>query len=268
VDLRDIARAGDPQPLISALTEHGVLVFRDQTLTPDELMAVSRLLGDFERHVLDQFRMPERPDIYVLSNIVENGRPVGNPKDGFGWHTDQAYIARPTAYTLLYGVETPAEGADTLFCSTFAALEALLPARRAEISGLRVIHSLAYMHELRRHELPPLTEEQTRRTPDVTHPLVRRHPISGRHSLYVGGGAVAGVVGMPDVPARAMMKELFTHATQPQFRYVHKWQPRDLVVWDNRGTMHTATEYDRTKYRRLIWRTSLIGEVPVGPAAG
>jgi taurine dioxygenase len=267
VDLRDIARAADRQPLVNALTEHGVVVFRDQSLTPDDLMAVSGLLGDFERHVHEQFRMADRPDVYVLSNIVENGKPVGNPKDGFGWHTDQAYIARPTAYTMLYGVETPAEGADTMFTNTFAAFDALPAEKRAWLSDLRQIFSLAYMHELRVKEIGPLTEDQKRRTPDVTHPLIRRHPISGRLSLYVGSSSVRGIVGMPEAEARPLIEELFEHAIKPEFQYVHKWQRRDVVVWDNRGTMHTATEYDRVKYRRLVWRTSMIGEIPLGPMA-
>lgn len=262
VDLESFLCGQPHLPLLEALARHSVLVFRDQSLTPAQLLTFSRLLGALEPHVLDQFCMPGHPDIYVLSNVVENGRNIGNPKDGFGWHTDLSYFAEPTAYTLLYGVETPVEGGDTALCSTYAAYESLPKATRERLHALRGVHSYRYMHG-KRNDVAPLTPAQLARTPDVTHPMIRTHPMTARKSLYLGGNCLAGLQDVDDAEAWPFLKELFAHATREEFQYVHKWRPRDVVIWDNRGTMHTATEYDRERYRRIIWRTSVRGEAPL-----
>lgn len=262
VDLRTFIDGGSPAPLIDALTTHSVLAFRNQTLTPDELLSVSRLMGELEPHVLDQYCMPSHRDIYVLSNVVENGRNIGNPRDGFGWHTDLSYFAEPTAYTLLYGLETPREGGDTLFCSTYAAFETLPHTDRVRLQTLRGLHSYRHLHSKKR-DVAPLTPEQLARTPDVTHPMIRIHPISGRKSLYLGGNCLAGLHGVDDAEAWTYLDDLFAHATRPEFQYRHRWQPGDVLIWDNRGTMHTATDYDHACHRRVIWRTSVRGEAPL-----
>jgi taurine dioxygenase len=262
VDLKSFLEGQPHLPLVQALARHSVLVFHDQSLTPEQLLAFSRLFGALEPHVLDQFCMRDHPDIYVLSNVVENGRNIGNPKDGFGWHTDLSYFAEPTAYTLLYGVETPVEGGDTAFCSTYAAYESLPEAARERLRALRGVHSYRYMHG-KRNDVEPLTPAQLARTPDVTHPMIRTHPMTARKSLYLGGNCLAGLQGVDDAEARPFLNEMFAHATREEFQYVHKWRPRDVVIWDNRGTMHTATDYDRQRYRRIIWRTSVRGEAPL-----
>ncbi len=267
-DLRDLIKQGDCTSLLDALAAHSVVVIRDQTLTASEFVELARLMGELEWHVLDQYRMKDQPEIYVISNIVENGKPIGNPKDGFGWHTDQAYLAKPTAYTLLYGVETPAEGADTLFVSTQGAYERLQAEFRQSLRGLRTIQSYLYMREgnsaYRKNNAvtTELRQDQRDRVPDVTHPLVRTNPTNGRASLYLGGDSLASIEGLEETEARALIDKLVAHTLNNDFVYSHKWQPRDVVIWDNRGTMHTATDYDRDRYRRHIWRTSVRGEVP------
>jgi taurine dioxygenase len=267
-DLRRLIDAPSRAAFVRCLAAHGLLVFRDQTLTPGEFAAVSRSLGELEFHVLDQYRMAAQPEIYVISNIVEDGKPIGNPRDGFGWHTDQSYIARPTAYTILHGVETPPVGADTQFASTYLAYETLPAALRATVDRLRGIHSYVYMRTrnaayMGQNTKVTLTTAQVASVPDVVHPLVRTHPLTGRRSLYLGGDCLAGILDMPEQAARPLIEELFEIALRPEYRFVHRWRPRDVVMWDNRGLMHTATEYDRDQHRRLIWRTSVRGEVPV-----
>jgi taurine dioxygenase len=267
-DLKRLLREPDNEEFLGTLCEHGVLVFRDQYLTPEDFVAICRFCGELDFHVLDQYRMPERPEIYVLSNIVRDGKPIGDPKNGFGWHTDLSYLQHPTAYTVLYGVETPPEGADTLYASTRHALQKLASATRARIEGRRGVHSYVYMREgnpkYRKENIvaSPLTAEQKARTPDVLHPLVRTNPVTNSRSLYVGGDCIIGIEGMAEEEARPLLDELFELVLRPEFQLRHVWQPRDVVFWDNRGTMHTATEYDREKYRRLIWRASVKGEVP------
>jgi taurine dioxygenase len=267
-DLKTLHGEGDNSEFLRTLCEHGVLVFRKQDLTPDDFVRVCRFCGELDFHVLDQYRMPERPEIYVLSNIVRDGKPIGDPKNGFGWHTDLSYLKHPTAYTVLYGVETPPEGADTLYTSTQLALEKLDASVRGRIEGRKGIHSYRYMREgnakYRKENIvaAPLTAEQLARTPDVVHPMVRTNPVTQARSLYLGGDCITRIEGLGEAESRELLDALFEFALRPEFRLRHVWQPRDVVFWDNRTTMHTATEYDREKYRRLIWRASVIGEVP------
>ncbi len=253
--------AADFEALRQALARHGVAVLRDQHLTPAELVAFSRRFGELEYHVLDQYWLPEQPEVYVISNIVENGRPIGNPREGFGWHTDLSYMAFPTAYTFLHGLEVPAEGADTTFCTIYPATDALPAAERARLETITVRHSYAMLHASRPWA-PPLTEQQQARSPDVFHPMIRTHPITGRKGLYLGGTTCSRPLGMSDAEGEALIADLFERATRHEHVYAHKWRPHDLVFWDNRFVMHSATEYDRARYRRLIYRTSVKGEKP------
>ncbi len=262
-DVRTIASAADFQAVLDRLHRHDLLVFRDQHLGPSDLIAFSRGFGALQTHVLNQFLLAGHPEIYVISNVVEDGRPIGNVREGFAWHTDLTYMAAPTAYTILYSLEVPEVGGDTLFASMYAAYDALAPETRAEIQDWRTIRSYAKMYS-ERAGVAPLTEAQKRRTPDVEQPVLRRHPATGRIGLFVGTDDVAGVVGMANPAGLERIAELVDHALQDRFRYRHRWRPRDLVIWDNRGTMHTATEYDVERYRRVVYRTSVEGEIAIG----
>ncbi len=272
VDLNHVPASLVPE-LPRLLAEHGVLVFRGQQLSADAVMAVAGLLGSVEESVMDQFAKPGYPRIYTLSNIVENGRPIGASTDGYGWHSDQGYFEHPTAYTLLYGVETPEQGADTVFADTRCAWESLPPAQRQRLRDVRTRHSYEQMLSDRRQKpefagkVPSLTEQQRQRVPEVVHPLVRRHPLTGALGLYLGGQTLIEMIGMDLEEGRALTKALFALCTSERFQYRHAWQPGDLVVWDNRHTMHRATPYDKERYRRLLWRLSVRGERPLGADA-
>ncbi len=260
IDPRAVSDA-DFDALKRALAIHGVLVLRDQSVSPTELLAFSRRFGEVEYHVLDQYWLPAAPEVYVISNIVENGKPIGNPREGFGWHTDLSYMPLPTAYTFLYGLETPATGADTEFCTVYPATDALPADLRARLDTMTMRHSYAMLHASRPWA-PPLTEQQQARSPDVFHPMIRTHPITGRKGLYLGGTTCSRPLGMSDAEGEALIADLFERATRHEHVYAHKWRPHDLVFWDNRFVMHSATEYDRARYRRLIHRTSVRGEKP------
>jgi taurine dioxygenase len=249
----DAALAG----LIAALAAHGVLVIRDQSLRPAEFVALGRRFGELEPATREQFWLPEQPEVYVISNVVVNGRPIGNPVDAVSWHTDQYYLARPTAYTFLYGIETPAEGADTRFSSTRRVFEELPVVRQRELSAIRIraSHSKLYAGKL--------THDQVEKFPDVVHPLVRVHPLTGAKFLYFANPRGSTVLGMSEAAGAALLAEMFALATAPERVYSHKWRPRDLVIWDNRGLLHTASPYDQERYRRIVHRISVIGETPL-----
>lgn len=260
VDLRTIPDT-DFHPLRSAIIQSGVGVIRDQLLAPADLVSFAERFGKVEYGVRGEFQHPDNPDVYVISNIVEDGKPLGNPNDGFAWHTDLSFLEHPTAFTFLYAVETPPSGGNTEFASAALAYDRLPAARKAELGGMQVCHSYKRLHATRKNARA-LTEEELRRMPDVIHPMVRTHPDTGRRALYLGPNTSVPI-GMTDEAGLALMDELMEFTVDPAYRYVHVWKPGDLVVWDNRTMVHRATEYDKINERRLMHRTTVKGERPV-----
>jgi taurine dioxygenase len=269
----DARSLGSAKGILDLLHRHQVIVLRDQVFAPAEYVRFSSLLGELQLQVLDRFTHPQAREIYVLSNVIENGEPVGNSNDGFTWHTDQSTRREPTAYTMLYGVECPPVGGDTLFANTALSFEGLPAERQQKLSGLRAIFNHARLHEKQREMLAndqirddhkPLSADERKALEDqsAVHPLVRTHPATGRKGLYLGTLSFAGFEGVDTEEALRLMDELVTHSTGAPFLYRHQWRENDLVLWDNRALLHIATAYDKEKYRRLMWRTSVAGEVP------
>lgn len=239
---------------------HGALVMRGQTLDPAQLIAFTSLFGEPAGNALLEYTVPGFPEIYVISNKVVDGRPIGDAEAGTAWHTDLNYAARPAAYTLLYALEVPAEGSDTLLVDTCAAWDALPDDRKRTIDGLVVHHSYANL-AVRANRT--LSEEEKREFPDVFHPLIRRHPADGRKAIWgLSSTTPNGIVGMPNPAGKNLIRELLDFTTQDRFVYRHKWRPGDILLWDNRCTLHRGTPFDKEKYLRLVHRTWVRGEVP------
>lgn len=239
---------------------HGALVIRGQTLDPAQLLAFTSLFGEPAGNALLEYTVPGFPEIYVISNKVVDGRPIGDAEAGTAWHTDLNYAARPAAYTLLYALEVPAEGSDTLLVDTCAAWDALPDDRKRTIDGLVVHHSYANL-AVRANRT--LSEEEKREFPDVFHPLIRRHPADGRKAIWgLSSTTPNGIVGMPNPEGKNLIRELLDFTTQDRFVYRHKWRPGDILLWDNRCTLHRGTPFDKEKYLRLVHRTWVRGEVP------
>jgi len=256
------ATAADVRTLMQILARHGVVVLRDQELQPKDYVSFARLFGEIEPSTRERYWLPEQNEIYVISNVVENGREIGNPNDGFFWHTDQYYFERPTAYTFLYGIETPPVGADTQFCSTRTLYENLSDAEKEAFSRISICASHAKLNAVRASEGKPVEQHEFDMIPDVVHPLVRTHPISGAKFLYFSAERASKPLGMSEQDLLALLKRFYREATRPDRVYSHKWRPKDLVIWDNRGLLHTATAYEKDKYRRICYRMSVIGERP------
>ena len=262
----DAARAdeGELAAVAAAFDRHGAVLLRDQRMDPDALMRLVRAFGEPEGHTLGQFTLAGYPNIYILSNRVVEGRAIGAHNDGIGWHTDYSYKAEPVKCTMLYAVETPPEGSDTLLADLCAAWDALSPERQAQLDGLVVHHS--YAHFMANRDFGDrliLDETLQRENPDVFHPLVRTHPADGRKCLWVSTGTVKGIVGMETGEALALIDELVAFATQDRFVHRHKWRDGDILVWDNRCTLHTGTLYDDTRYFRTMHRLWAKGDRPV-----
>ncbi len=246
----------------AAFHRAGVLAIRGLELDEAGHVALSRRLGALQVHVLTQFLTTPFPEIYVLSNVVRQGKPIGNHKEGLNWHSDWSYKEEPAVGSILHARVCPAEGADTLFACMHQAYEALDAATQQKIDGLFAVHSYATYYGRAFADRTPLSDAQRAATPDVVHPLVRLHA-NGRKALFIGREVVKEVLGVPPEEGAALLDMLNTHAVSAPFIYRHKWQAGDVVAWDNRNTMHQATDYDDTKYSRIMHRTTLAGEKPV-----
>ena len=241
---------------------HGVLVFRDQEFPPAMHVDFSGRFGSLIGHVVSRFNLEDFPEVTVLSNVKnEAGEFIGADRAGLVWHSDMSYLAHPSMGSLLYGVECPPEGANTEFTSTYAAFQALPESEKEDLAGREGIHDYAWHYETYLAHRRPLTEEEKAKTPPVHHPALRTHPVTGWHTTYVSEGLTTSISGHDNEAGRARVVEISDFASQPAFVYSHKWKPGDLVFWDNRSTMHRATEFDN-RYRRLMRRTTIRGDAP------
>lgn len=246
----------------SALTDNCFLLFRDQKLTPEQQVAFSRRFGELEHHVLNDYTLKELPEIYVLSNVKEAGKAVGRAGAGQYWHTDLSYMKVPSFGSLLYAIEIPETGGDTMFANMYMAYDALSAPLKTLFEDMRAVHDFA--HTQRTYIAPagltkPATPEQLAKTPPVEQPLVRTHPKTGRKSLYVSPGMMTGIVGLAPHESRAIIDFLVTHTTRPEFGYRHQWRKGDLVFWDNWASMHNAINDYGPDDRRLMHRTTIQG---------
>ena len=264
----DIARplpAADVERLHQALGTHGVLLFRNADLTPEAHIAFSRQFGPLESHVVGDFNLAGHPEIYVVSNLREEGRLKGAVYAGQFWHSDLSYMPKPSLGSLLLCHEMPEVGGDTIWANMALAYESLSEPMKQFLGSLRAIHDYSHAYDTyfaHLKERPPLTAEQRAKTPPVEQPVIRTHPVTGRKTLYVNPGFTTGFVGMPREESAPILEFLFRHATRPEFVYRHKWRVHDLMFWDNRGTMHYAlADYDFS-VRRHMHRTTLAGDAP------
>ncbi|HEY9109387.1 MAG TPA: TauD/TfdA family dioxygenase [Roseateles sp.] len=244
--------------------DHHVLVFRDQRITPEQQVAFSRRFGPLQIHVLHQFHLEGHPEILIVSNIVENGEPVGLGDAGHFWHSDLSYKETPSLGSMLLAQELPSEGGDTLFADQHAAWVSLPPALKQRVRNLKAEHSyLAKYEELRERSpwRPKLSDEQVAQVKPVVQPVVRTHPETGRLGLFVSEHFTTRIVGLPEDESRALLEELFRYATAPGLQYRHHWQPRDMVFWDNRSVLHLAAGCP-PELRRRLHRTTIEGTRP------
>ena len=240
-----------------------VVALRGQRLDEAQTIALSRRFGPLEPHVLKEFHHQRHPEILMLSTVAEAGKPKGLADAGSYWHSDVSYKARPSRASALYAVEVPESGGDTLFCDMVAAYDALAPAMKKRLEGLRAAHN--YEHRMNVQVAAfgvrkPLTEEQKRETPEVLHPVVRTHPETGRKALYVNPGFTVRIEGLAERESEALKEELFAHCLQDRFRFAYKWKAGDALIWDNACVMHKATVTELPPgARRTMWRTIISG---------
>ena len=248
--------------IFDALYTHQVIVFRDQTLSEDELIAFSEAFGELEMHVNQQDGGYARPNFHTVTNLDKDGNILPPPEPGkeyngtSAWHSDKSYMPYPSMATFLHGIEVTKEGGETLFASLTHAYAALDDEAKARLDGLKCVHHWA--QSMRNSKSRPATEAEERLAPPVTHPLIRTHPGNGRKSLYIGYHA-SHIEGMDEDEGRAELFRLLDFATQDRFVYAHKWRVGDLVVWDNPSLVHKSAPYKKYEERRHLHRTVVRG---------
>lgn len=247
--------------LRAAWNEHLVLRFRGQALSDPELLAFSRLLGPLDPPGPNPYGKPflaEFPEINVISNVKVGGAPIGNLGDGEAvWHCDMTYVDAPPRAAMLHALEIPESGGDTWWSNTHLAYETLPAAMKARIAGLLAVHDATYNSAgIMRKGMKELGDP--RDAPGARHPLVIRHPDTGRPALFLGRRRNSTIVGMDLAASDALLDELWAHATQPEFTFKQVWQLHDLVLWDNRSTLHRRDAFD-PQARRVMHRTQIKG---------
>lgn len=252
-----------------AYNRHTVLVFRDQKLTPEQEIAFGRRFGPLEIHVRHEYLLEGHPEILVVSNVLKpDGSFLGLPDAGQTWHTDTSYRKKPSRGSILYALEIPHNDkgevlGDTLFAGTAPAYEALSPEMKAKIDGKKAIHRYSVRKRPVGSQRAKLTPEQIKETPDIAHPAVRTHPKTGRKALYLFEGECIGLEGMPLEEGAEIIADLTAHIIKPEFTYRHKWRVGDVVMWDNAASLHLAIADYKLPQRRLLYRVTIEGGVPV-----
>ena len=247
----------------AACVERTLLLFRGQErLSPAAYLAFARRFGGRpDLHSLRHYCLPDHHEIFVVGNVHEKQASVGSPRVGLNWHTDHYHLPEPGLFTYLHAIEVPPGQGDTRYANGIAAYEALPAALRARIDGMTVLHSRA---RLFRNLFPEATAEEMeaerRKIPDVVHPLVRTHPELARRGLYLGGEWGSCIEGPDEAEAQALYDELLQHMIQDRFSYQHRWQPGDVLMSDNRCSLHRASEWDEDRYVRRLHRIIMIDD--------
>jgi taurine dioxygenase len=256
VDLREPL----PPPMIAQLREAWyeglILLLRDQNLTEEDQVRFAEYFGP-PATTINVHNTGRHPAIMLVTNIRKDGKPIGALPDGeMHFHTDQCYIEKPAAASMLYAIEVPSVGGNTLFANAYLAYETLPDAIKRRIDGRQAINAYDYDNAS--------TMRGTRLregVPHFSHPIVRTHPETGRKALYVNRLMTVAIDGLPQDESEELLKTLFDHQEQRRFVYEHVWRVGDILMWDNRCTLHARTDFSAAE-RRLMRRITILGERP------
>lgn len=267
IDLSGTVPQADIEAIESAWREQLVLVFHGQTLSDPQLIAFSRRFGDLDPpgpNPYGEAFNKQHPELNVISNVIENGKPIGNLGDGEAvWHADMTYVDVPPKAAMLHALEVPPPeaGGNTHFANMFAAYEALSPHLKQAIAGKIAVHDASTNSAgMLREGYKPVSD--VRETVGAHHPLVRTDPASGRKALFLGRRPNAYVLGMTVPQSEALLDALWAHATQPRFAMCHRWQVGDLLMWNNLSVLHRRDPFD-PKSRRVMHRSQIKGDARV-----
>ena len=260
LDLAQPLSDEESDAILRALGEHGVIRFPLQQITGRQLADFSARFGTLEINVANTYQEPGIPEVMILSNIVENGKPVGLADAGQGWHTDMSYSRTIAFANVLYGIKIPRRGGRPLGATEFSnmhtAYEDLPGDLKRRLEGMTVLHDFEKFWEMMRREKgsrrPPLTEAQRRAKPPVSHPVFLTHPLTGRKVLYANPGYSVRINELPERESRDTLEFLFAHQLKAEYRYVSHWQEGDVLMWEDIGTIHSAVaDYGPGEHRYI-----------------
>ena len=250
---------------VSFLHRYRVLVIPGANVDPADLVAFSRRFGPLEIHSRYDNTLPAHREIFCVGNVERHGMKASFSRGVEQWHADSSYREFPSDASLFYGEIVPPEGGETLFADATAAWRTLDPALKQRIGGLRAIHSIETLRLWGQKHNPEHRRDigsAVAAFPPISHPLVREHPATGAKSLYVCPAVISHIEGLDETEGQALIETLTAHIAQPRFVYVHRWHQGDLVMWDNRAVLHTASLFDHTRYQRLMYRTTIAANAP------
>ncbi|MEO8559152.1 MAG: TauD/TfdA family dioxygenase [Rhodospirillales bacterium] len=247
------------EQILDAFHEHSVIRIRaGHGLLDQYVVDLSACFGFNKIHELKDFLDQQHPELLLVGNIMKDGKPIGLKDGAIKWHADMTYTKQPNPISVLVGHEVCKVGGGTQFTSMMAAWDALPEKIQQRIENLTATHSIAnYKYKAG----DGMTGEDQVKFPPVHHPAVLTHPVTGRKALYVSEGTALSLDGIPEDESRELLDFLFEHSVRPEFIWLHEWQVGDIVVWDNRGTMHRQTPYDPSE-RRLMKRTTIVTARP------
>ena len=251
--------------IYEAFLKYHVIVIRSQNLKPLDQIHFSKKFGKLDIHVKNEFLHPTNPEILILSNKKnDDGSSVGFEDAGRYWHSDMSYKKLPSKASVLYALEIPKSGGDTLFCNMHWALEKLDPRIRDIIKNKKATHSYIASfegHTSAKRQKLKLTSKQKKQLKEVNHPIIRKHPETGNSALYVNPGFTTLIKNFTPKKSKEILNSIFETSTKKENIYKYKWKKNDFVIWDNRSVMHHATKYD-SKQIRHMHRTTIIGDKP------
>jgi len=265
----DLSRPFSPDEfdgVVRTLGERGVVRFPGQNLTGRQLADFSARFGELEINVANAYQEPGIPEVMILSNMVENGKPIGLADAGQDWHTDMSYSSTIAFANVLYGIKIPSRSGRTLgateFSNMHAAYEGLPAEMKRDLEGMTVLHDFNKFWEMMRREKgskrPPLTEAQRKAKPPVSHPIFLTHPITRRRVLYANPGYAVRINELPEKESAQTLKFLFEHQLKPEYRYAFYWQEGDVLMWEDIGTIHNAVADYGPDEHRLIKRCQVM----------
>ena len=251
--------------LEQALGQYGVLSYPQQTLTSIQLKQFSERFGKLEVNVANMYQESGLPEVMILSNKVENGKPLGLSDAGQDWHTDMSYSKMIAFTNVLYGIEIPHRDGEPLgnteFCNMHAAYDDLPESLKTKLAGMTITHDFEKFWEKMRREKgqrPPLTDAQRAAKPPVSHPIFMTHPITGKTVLYANPGYSMRINELPEAESDEILAFLFEHQLQAKYQYRHRWSVGDVLMWDNMGTLHNAVADYRPDEHRYIKRCQVM----------
>jgi taurine dioxygenase len=274
IDLARPLSDADFATVVSALGRHGVLCFPDQTLDPPALRDFSQRFGRLQTSVTGKLAVRDMPEVGILSNIMENGEPIGLADAGQDWHTDMSYNPTVGFSNVLYAVKVPLRNGKPLgatqFANMHAAYDELAPELKQKLASATATHDFNKFWEKMRLRpgsiRPPLTEEQRRKRPPSVHPVFLTHPITGRKVLYCNPGYAMRINELDEAESERVLQQLFEHQLQPKFIYTHTWTERDVLMWDHIGTLHNAIPDYTADEPRLMLRCQVMADRIFDPA--